>query len=82
MIRTSLIVAALCLLPALAAAQEDDVAASASGGGTISELVSRGYEIKTATQNGDRTIVFLQKDRSAYACEFVALAKTRCGPIK
>ena len=47
----------------------------------MSSLLSNGYEIKAAVPNGTRYIVFLQKDKSAFACEFVTLTKSRCGSI-
>jgi hypothetical protein len=48
---------------------------------TMADLVSRGYEIKAAVPNGGKFIVFMQKDQSAYACEFSSLTGTRCGSI-
>ena len=39
----------------------------------MGRLLSQGYEIRAAVPNGTRYIVFLQKDQSAYACEFVTL---------
>ncbi len=48
---------------------------------TMAELLSRGYEIKAAVPNGGKFIVFMQKDQSAYACEFSSLTGTRCGSI-
>jgi hypothetical protein len=56
--------------------------ADAPGGeATMAELVAKGYEIKAAVPNGGKFIVFMQKDQSAYACEFQSLAGTRCGSI-
>ena len=48
---------------------------------TMSELLSRGYDIKAAVPNGGKFIVFMQKDQSAYACEFQSLTGARCGSI-
>lgn len=48
---------------------------------SLSQLLSKGYEIKAAVPNGKQFIVFVQKDQSAYACEFVSVAKTRCGSL-
>ncbi|KAA0698366.1 hypothetical protein DTW90_16100 [Neorhizobium sp. P12A] len=48
---------------------------------SMGDLVSRGYEIKAAVPNGGKFIVFMQKDQSAYACEFSSLTGTRCGSI-
>ncbi|ASY68422.1 MULTISPECIES: hypothetical protein [Sinorhizobium] len=72
----------LALSPA-AVAQEDVGSTSSSGlhGGSMATLLSKGYEIKAAVANGTRYIVFMQKDQSAYACEFVTLTKSRCGSI-
>ncbi|MDX0424688.1 hypothetical protein [Sinorhizobium medicae] len=66
-----------------ASAQEDvgSESSAAMRGGAMSSLLSKGYEIKAAVNNGTRYIVFLQKDQSAYACEFVSLTKSRCGSI-
>ncbi|MDE1992982.1 MAG: hypothetical protein KGI75_10805 [Rhizobiaceae bacterium] len=48
---------------------------------TMADLVSRGYEIKAAVPNGGKFVVFMQKDQSAYACEFSSLTDTRCGSL-
>ncbi|HEX8045323.1 hypothetical protein [Rhizobium sp.] len=48
---------------------------------TMADLVSQGYEIKAAVPNGGKFVVFMQKDQSAYACEFLSLTDTRCGSI-
>ncbi len=74
------------LLAAPASAQEtestsDQPALSSSSGTGMSKLLSQGYEIRAAVPNGKRYIVFLQKDQSAYACEFVSLTSSRCGSI-
>ena len=69
---------------ASAASAQEDVGSESSAalrGGAMSALLSKGYEIKAAVANGARYIVFLQKDQSAYACEFVSLTKSRCGSI-
>jgi hypothetical protein len=47
----------------------------------MSELLSQGYDIKAAVPNGGKFIVFMQKDQSAYACEFQSLTGARCGSI-
>ena len=49
-----------------------------SGGSTIKQLLSSGYEIKASVPNGSKFIVFMQKDKAAYACEFVTVARSRC----
>ena len=48
---------------------------------TMADLLGKGYEIKAAVPNGGKFIVFMQKDQSAYACEFQSLTGTRCGSI-
>ncbi|PND20756.1 hypothetical protein CN934_13745 [Ensifer sp. MMN_5] len=77
-----LVAVGLLALASGASAQEDvgSESSAALRGGTMPALLSRGYEIKAAV-NGARYIVFLQKDQSAYACEFVSLTKSRCGSI-
>lgn len=54
---------------------------SSGAGATIRGLLSAGYEIKASVPNGKRFIVFLQKDKSAYACEFATVAESRCEPL-
>ncbi len=58
-------------------------AQSSSGGESVSmkSLLNRGFEIKAAAPNGSKYVVFLQKDKAAYACEFVTLKTSRCGAI-
>lgn len=48
---------------------------------TVGQLVTQGYEIKAAAPNGSRYVVFMQKDKSAYACEFVNTTRTQCRQI-
>lgn len=55
--------------------------ASPGADSTMADLVSRGYEIKAAVPNGGKFVVFMQKDQSAYACEFSSLTDTRCGSL-
>jgi hypothetical protein len=55
------------------------VASAASA--TMGELLAQGYEIKAAVPNGAKFVVFMQKEQSAYACEFVSVTNTRCGAI-
>ncbi|WP_349433890.1 hypothetical protein [Pararhizobium sp. A13] len=74
----------LAAAPALAqetAPDTGDPSISGSSGSGIGRLLGQGYEIRAAVPNGTRYIVFLQKDQSAYACEFVSLTKSRCGSI-
>jgi hypothetical protein len=70
----------LGLLPAMAAAQEDDQPVL-SGGGSMGQLLSEGYEIKAAVQNGKSFVVFLQKDSTGYACQMTTLSRSVCGKI-
>ena len=48
---------------------------------TMKALLAQGYEIKTAVPNGTSFVVFMQKEQSAFACEFVSLTDTQCGAI-
>ncbi|CAK7255662.1 hypothetical protein KYK30_13895 [Shinella yambaruensis] len=73
--------ATLILLATAAAANaQQDVQIGASGT-TMGALASQGYEIKAAAPNGSRYVVFMQKDTSAYACEFVNTTQTQCRQI-
>jgi hypothetical protein len=55
---------------------------SASGSSkTMKALLEEGFEIKAAAPNGSRYVVFMQKDKAAYACEFVTVTNSRCGAI-
>jgi len=65
------------------AAEAPVAGGTTSSGGTTSmgDLLSLGYEIKSSVANGTKFIVFMQKDKSAYACDFVSLTKSRCGAI-
>ena len=73
-----LAIAAMLLTAAAASAQQEvQVAASA----TMGDLASRGFEIKAAAPNGSRYVVFMQNDKSAYACEFVNTTQTQCRQI-
>lgn len=78
------IAAGLFVLSTLAAeAQGLDTGADTARGAdaTMAELLSKEYEIKSAVPNGSKLIVFMQKGKSGYACEFVNVAKTRCASI-
>jgi hypothetical protein len=48
---------------------------------SMAKLIEQGYEIKSSSWTGSKLFVFLQKDKSAYACEFVNVTNTRCGSI-
>jgi hypothetical protein len=76
----SMLAAAPAFAQETAADVGDPAMGNASGSG-IGKLLSQGYEIRAAVPNGTRYIVFMQKDQSAYACEFVSLTKSRCGSI-
>ncbi len=55
-----------------------------TGGGdftTMRLLLQDGFEIKAAAPNGAQYVVFMQKDNSAYACEFVTVTNSRCRAI-
>jgi hypothetical protein len=87
MMRLAVVSAALlAIAPAALAQQASDAGqtgGSTASGGTKSmgELVSDGYEVKSSVANGTKFIVFMQKDKSAYACDFVSLTRSRCGAI-
>ena len=55
---------------------------SSGSGNTVASLVAEGYEIKAAVPNGAKYVVFMQKEKKAYACEFVTVTQSRCGEIK
>lgn len=79
MMRMLLTIAAI-LCAAAVQAQESGVSSS-SATSSMGELIKQGYEIKSTVSNGSKLIVFLQKDNSAYACEFTSLTSSRCGSI-
>ena len=87
MMRLCVVAAALLAIAPAAFAQQSSDAGQAGGstasGGTKSmgDLVSEGYEIKSSVANGTKFIVFMQKDKSAYACDFTSLTRSRCGAI-
>jgi hypothetical protein len=74
-------IAAFAALLVLSSAQPS--MAQTSGGDSVSmkTLLQQGYEIRAAAPNGSQYVVFLQKGKSAYACEFVTLTTSRCGSI-
>ena len=86
MLRATVLAAIVFAAPAAfaqLATQTPDVGDTTVGGGSKSmkELLASGYEIKSSTPNGTKFIVFMQKEKSAYACEFVSLTRSRCGAI-
>ena len=76
--KVALAIVAVFLTAAAAHAQQADDAVVSS---TMGELVSQGYEIKAAAPNGSRFVIFMQNEKSAYACEFVNTTKTQCRQI-
>ncbi|MBV2187304.1 MAG: hypothetical protein KUL88_22525 [Rhizobium sp.] len=80
MMRALLTFATLSLLPAFALAQDTGVSSS-SATSSMGNLIKQGYEIKSTVSSGSKLIVFLQKENSAYACEFTSLTSSRCGSI-
>jgi hypothetical protein len=76
----ALAAALICLGATPAVAQEESTVSSRT---TVSmaQLIQDGYEIKSSSWTGSKLFVFLQKDKSAYACEFANVTNTRCGSI-
>lgn len=75
-----LLTIATVLFAAGAYAQDAGVSSSGSAS-SMGDLIKQGYEIKSTVSNGSKLIVFLQKENSAYACEFTSLTSSRCGSI-
>ena len=75
-----LLTIATVILAANAQAQDSGVSSSGSSS-SMGDLIKQGYEIKSTVSNGAKLIVFLQKENSAYACEFTSLTSSRCGSI-
>ena len=69
------------LMSASSALAQDTGISTTNASATMASLIAQGYEIKAAVPNGTKFIVFLQKDKSAYACEFSTLASSRCGSL-
>ena len=79
--RLPLAISAFVAATAPVFAQTADVGVSSQAGGgssSVKQLLSQGYEIKSSLPNGGKFIVFMQKDKAAYACEFVTVTKSRC----
>lgn len=75
----SFVLGAAMLLPVaamLALAQD-----SGGDSNTMRGLLRQGFEIKAMAPNGAQYVVLLQKDTSAYACEFVTVTNSRCRAI-
>lgn len=47
----------------------------------MKDLLLQGYEIKVLVLNGDKFVVFMQKDQLVYVCEFVFVMNMKCGVI-
>ena len=75
------LVAALICLGATQAVAQENSAISSKGSVSMATLIEDGYEIKSSSWTGSKLFVFLQKDNSAYACEFANVTNTRCGSI-
>lgn len=75
-----LLTIATLLFAASVQAQDSGVSSSGSAS-SMGDLIKQGYEIKSTVSNGSKLIVFLQKENSAYACEFTSLTNSRCGSI-
>lgn len=70
----------ICLGATQAVAQENS-SVSSRDSVSMAKLIRDGYEIKSSSWTGSKLFVFLQKDNSAYACEFANVTNTRCGSI-
>ena len=77
--KLALAIAAVLFAAAAAHAQQAEEAPIVSS--TMGELASQGYQIKAAAPNGSRYVVFMQNDKTAYACEFVNTTTTQCRQI-
>jgi hypothetical protein len=71
----------LCLAAATSVAAQDTDAVATKATVSMAKLIEQGYEIKSSSWTGSKLFVFLQKDKSAYACEFANVTNTRCGSI-
>ncbi len=71
----------LCLIAATSVGAQDTDAVSTKATVPMAKLIEQGYEIKSSSWTGSKLFVFLQKDKSAYACEFANVTNTRCGSI-
>ncbi|MDA4846808.1 hypothetical protein [Hoeflea poritis] len=73
--------AALCIAALTGAAQVAAAQSSGSADATMQALLRDGFEIKAMAPNGSQYVVLLQKDKAAYACEFVTVTNSRCRAI-
>lgn len=77
----AVLIVASSFVPAMAQTALSSVETTRGADATMAQLLSQDYEIKSAVPNGSKLIVFMQKGKSGYACEFVNVAKTRCASI-
>ncbi|PYB70713.1 MULTISPECIES: hypothetical protein [Rhizobium] len=71
----------LCLAAATSVVAQESDAVATKATVSMANLIEQGYEIKSSSWTGAKLFVFLQKDNSAYACEFANVTNTRCGSI-
>ncbi len=81
MMTRKIVMTAMTIAAILAGLQTAAAQSSGSSGETMKSLLEQGYEIKAAAPNGNKYVVFMQKDKAAYACEFVTVTNSRCGAI-
>lgn len=72
---------ALCIAALTSAVQVAGAQSSGSSGTDMKSLLRDGYEIKAMAPNGSQYVVLLQRDKEAYACEFVTVTNSRCRAI-
>ena len=77
----SFFAAVLGIVSVFGAVQIAAAQSSGSTGESMKALLERGFEIRAAAPNGSQYVVFLQKGKAAYACEFKTLTSSRCGAI-
>ena len=75
------LVAIVVCLSATQAVAQDKTALTSRSSASMAKLIQDGYEIKSSSWTGSKLFVFVQKDNSAYACEFANVTNTRCGSI-
>jgi hypothetical protein len=75
------LVALIASTASVYAQNADPVGSGGATQSTMAKLVADGYEIKGTAQASSRYIVFMQKEKTAYACQFVTVTTTRCGLI-
>ena len=75
------LVALIASTASVYAQNADPVGTAGAAQSTMARLLADGYEIKGTAQASSRYIVFMQKEKTAYACQFVTVTTTRCGLI-